>query len=223
MKEKILLRTLCCLFVAIMACGTALAQNRLFTPPQYKGPIAPMAPYAPAAAPFYSNLVVNTCTACNYDTNNGYFILGPNNCFAPGATQWISYPFVAGHTGVVRSVQLAITQDTAICTGTSTKFTVAIYSDACTGTPGTQIGNSAIATAPAAPCLLARASFGTTGPALTAGTTYWVVVTTSTASNQMGTTAVWWEANSAPAPYNLNDGNGWQAFYPASPGGFAVL
>ena len=113
MKEKILLRTLCCLFVAIMACGTALAQNRLLTPPQYKGPIAPMAPDAPAAAPFYSNLVVNTCTACNYDTNNGYFILGPNNCFAPGATQWISYPFVAGHTGVVRSVQLAITQDRA--------------------------------------------------------------------------------------------------------------
>ena len=182
------------------------------------------APEAPAVAPFYSNLVVNSCTACNYDTNNGYLILGPTNCFLPGSTQWISYPFVAGHTGNVRKVQASVTLGDSVlgCTSTTSRFTVAIYSDACTGTPGTQIGNAAIANAPAAPCLLATANFGTTGPALTAGTTYWVVVTTSTAANQMGTTAVWWEANSAPAPYNLNDGFGWVAFYPASPGGFSV-
>jgi hypothetical protein len=182
-----------------------------------------MAPEAaPLAGPFYTNLVVDTCTGCNYSSANGYFILGPSNCFAPGSTQWISYPFVSTKSGAVRTVKLSITQDTAICTGTSTKFTVAIYTDACTNTPGTQIGTAVTATAPSAPCLLASANFGAAGVSLVAGTSYWLVVTTSSASTQIGTTAVWWMANSAYAPYNLNDGNGWVSFPDGAPGGFTV-
>jgi hypothetical protein len=121
----------------------------------------------------------------------------------------------------VTQVRLAIT-DYGVCTSTSKRFTVAIYSDACTGAPGTQIGNSVIAQAPAAPCALATANFSTAGVSVTLGQTYWVVVTTSTAANQMGTTAVWWEANSAIQGYNLNDGNGWISFPAGSPGGFLV-
>lgn len=108
-------------------------------------------------------------------------------------------------------VKLAIT-DSGFCVATSNKFTVAIYSDACTNTPGTRIGSAVVATAPAAPCALANANFAGAGVALTAGTKYWVVVTTSGANAQKGTTAVWWMANSAYAPYNLNDGNGWINF-----------
>src|SRR5437762_773551 len=110
-----------------------------------------------------------------------------------------------------------------LCVATSTKFTVAIYNDnvTCTG-PSTQIGNAVVATAPAAPCLLANANFGHAAVSLTVGTEYWVVVTTSTAASQMGTTAVWWEANSAVHSFNLNDGNGWIFAPLGGPGGFSV-
>ena len=224
MREKIFIRTLCCLSVAIMACGTAFAQQGKIRSGPYQGPIRPMAaPEAPEApdALIFSNLTVDPCTGCNYSSQNGYFILGPSNCFAPGATQWIAYPFVAGRTQAVTRVFLSIT-DYGVCVSTSKRFTVAIYSDACTNTPGTQIGSAVIANAPAAPCLLANANFGAAGVSVTAGTKYWVVVTTSTAPSQMGTTAVWWMANNAYAPFNLNDGNGWINFPDGAPGGFQV-
>lgn len=207
--------------IVILACGTAFAQQAKMTSGPYHGPVAPVAaPDAPTAGrPFYSNLDINACTACRYSTDNGYFILGPNNCFAPGNTQWIAYPFVARHSGNVATVKLAIT-DSGFCVASSNQFTVAIYSDACTNTPGTQIGNAVVATAAAAPCSLVSASFSTAGVSLTENTKYWVVVTTSAVSTQMGTTAVWWMANLAQAPYNL--GSGWTAFPDGAPGGFSV-
>jgi hypothetical protein len=171
------------------------------------------------AAPFYSNLVTNTCTACNYDTNNGYFVLGPTNCFAAGSTQWIAYPFVAAKTGAVRKVLLSVT-DSGFCVATSLKFTVAIFDDACLGVPNAQLA-AKTATAPAAPCALATANFGATGPTLTAGNTYWVVAMTAGAT-QDGFTGIWWEANSAVFGVNFNDGNGWLTNPAASPGGFSV-
>ena len=229
MTEKKFIRTLSCVCVVLMACGTAFAQQGKLRSGPYSGQVKPMVSSdIPDAAPIYSNLVQDTTAACTpnctYSAANGYFVLGANNCFAPGSTQWISFPFVASKTAAVRQVKLAITQDTAICTGTSTKFTVAIYSDDpnCGGIPGTQIGNSVVANAPTAPCLLATANFSTAGVSVTQGTTYWVVATTSTASTQIGTTAVWWMSNYAYAPYNLNDGNGWVAFPDGAPGGFSV-
>ena len=123
-------------------------------------------PDVPDAAPFYSNLVNNTCTSCTYSTDNGFFILGPNNCFAPGSTQWISYSFVAGHTGNVKRVTLAIT-DSGFCAATSTGFTVQIYDNSnCNGTPSNPLGTPVNAMAPAAPCATAVANFGRTGPRL---------------------------------------------------------
>ena len=224
MREKIFIRTLCCLCVVMMACGTAFAQQGKVTSGPYKGPIAPMAarpvPDSPDAV-IYSNLVVDPCTSCNYSTINGLFIWGPNNCFSPGSTQWIAFPFIPRITSAVRQVKLAIT-DSGFCVASSTKFTVAIYTDNCTGAPATQIGNSVIANAPAAPCLLASANFSTAGVSLTAGTTYWLVVTTSADATQNGTTAVWWEANSARLGVNFNDGFGWQASGSGGPGGFTV-
>jgi hypothetical protein len=182
-----------------------------------------MAPEAPAAAPFYTNLANDPCTGMMYNVSNGYFVLGPNNCFAPGSTQWIAYPFVASHAGNVKKVQLALTNDTAICTPTTSKATVQIYDNSlCNGTPGVALGSPVVANIASAPPGLSTANFGTTGPALAAGTWYWVVVTTSSAPTQTGDTAVWWQANSAAQAFNLNDGNGWQAFDAGSPGGFSV-
>jgi hypothetical protein len=215
---------LSCLCVVLMACGTAFAQQgeRMMSGP-YKGPLGPiLAPEAPDAGPFYSNLLADPCNAgFMYSAANGYFVLGPNNCFAAGSTQWISYPFIAKKTGNVRNVKLALT-NYGVCTATSTKVTVAIYSDNCTGVPITQIGNAVIATVGAAPPALATANFGATGPALTVGTTYWVVVTTSTAATQTGTTAVWWQTTLSTQGYNLDDTTGWHSAPLGGPGAFSV-
>ena len=221
MRERKFIRTLSCLCVVLMACGTAFAQQGKITSGPYKGPIAPMTATSPDSpdAVIYSNLVVDPCTACNYSTINGLFIWGPNNCFSPGSTQWIAYPFTARVSQAVRTVKLAIT-DSGFCVASSTKFTVGIYTDNCTGAPNTLIGSSVIATAPAAPCLLASANFGHAGVSLTAGVAYWVVVTTD--ATQTGTTAVWWEANSSRLGVNFNDGFGWQASGAGGPGGFSV-
>jgi hypothetical protein len=207
----------------MMACGTAFAQQGKIASGPYKGPVVPMAaPETPDAAPFFSNfsVPVDPCTTCNYDFNNGYLVLGPNNCFPPtaGATQWLAYPFVAGHTGTTRQVTLAITNDSALCTPTSSKFQVDIYTDNCTGLPGSSLG-TATATAASAPCLTARARLAVN---LTQGAKYWVVVTTNTSPAETGTTAVWWETVNAISDFNLNDGNGWIFNPPGSPGAFSV-
>ena len=147
----------------------------------------PDMPDAPDAAPFYSNLVVDPCTGCNYNTDNGFLLLGPNNCGIPGSTQWLAAPFIAAHNGPVKRITLAIT-DWGICTPTSFGFTVQIYDDACAGVPNNPLGNPANATAPAAPCSTALANFGHGGAVLTAGQKYWVVVTTSPRRAKTGQT-----------------------------------
>jgi hypothetical protein len=220
MREKKFIRTLTCLSVVIMACGTAFAQQGKLKSGPYQGPIAPMAAQDAPGAIFFSNLEVNTCTGCNYSADNGFLLLGPSNCGIPGATQWLAYPFVSRLSGMVRQVRLAIT-NWGICTPTSNRFTVAIYSDACAG-PATQIGSAVIAQAPAAPCALANANFSAAGVNLVAGTRYWCVVTTDSSPQQMGTTAVWWEVNAAADYFNLDDGNGWQFGPLGGPGAFQV-
>ncbi|HEY2714066.1 MAG TPA: hypothetical protein VGI60_16260 [Chthoniobacterales bacterium] len=170
------------------------------------------------AAPFiYTNLQTDACTSCNYDTNNGFLVLGPTNCFDGVSTQWLAYPFYAARTAAPRQINLAVTLDADICSNGANKFTAAIYDDACAG-PNTLL-TSAVGTAPAAPCALAVVRLRTP-PTLTAGVKYWVVVTT--AANQTGFTGVWWESNYAPGYVNFNDTNGWQLNAVGSPGGFSI-
>jgi len=183
-----------------------------------------MAPDAPAApnAIIYTNFLIDPCTGFRYDTSNGFLVLGPNNCGIPGSTQWLAEPFIARISQAVTRVILSIT-DWGICAATSNRFTVQIYDDAnCNGLPGNPLGSPVTATAPAAPPALATANFGATGPLLAAGNKYWVVVTTAPGPAQNGTTAVWWEAITSLEPFNLNDGNGWNAGPLGGPGGFQV-
>jgi len=223
MREKKFILTLSC--VAILACGTAFAGSNKLQSGPYHGPMGPNVAPAALAAPdaiFYSNLVVNPCNGNRYDSNNGFLLIGPNNCGIPGSTQWLAEPFVARGSGAVTRVFLSIT-NWGICTPTSNKFTVQIYDDAnCNDLPGNPLGSAVVATSPAAPPALASANFGATGPLLTNGLKYWVVVTTSAAASQNATTAVWWEANTSIEPFNINDGSGWLAGYLGGPGGFQV-
>jgi hypothetical protein len=214
--RKVFISTFAC--IALMACGSAFAQGGKIQSGPYKGPMVPMAASDAPDAVFYSNMQVDPCTSCSYDTNNGYLVLGPNNCGIPGSTQWLAYPFISNATGTTRQVTLGMT-NWSVCTPTSNKVTVQIYSDNCSNAPGTALGTPAVATVPPSACSTARARISVP---LTAGQKYWVVVTTSAAATQNATTAVWWETNTAWSDYNLNDGNGWQAFPPGSPGAFSV-
>src|SRR5215467_12606248 len=117
MKAKTLI-TSCCL-LAMMACGTAFAQQGKIRSGPYKGNTVPMAaPDAPDAVFFNSfSAAPDPCAPnCTYDTQNGFLVLGPNNCFVAGATQWLAYPFISQATGTTRQLTLAITNDTALCT-----------------------------------------------------------------------------------------------------------
>src|SRR5215472_5889102 len=219
MIENKFIRTLSCLCVVLMACGTVIAQQGKMTSGPYKGPMVPMgAPEAPAVT-FYTNFEANACTGCTYDATNGFLVLGPANCGIAGATQWLAYPFVSKATGTTRQVTLAIT-DWSICVPTVHGITVQIMGDNCSGAPDTSnVLGTATTNVPAAPCLTARARLAAP---LVVGTTYWVVVTTNGTTAQMGTTAVWWETNPGRQGYNLNDGNGWIAFGAGGPGAFSV-
>lgn len=218
MRGKIFI-TSCCL-VAILACGTAFAQQGKLTSGTYKGPMAPLVtPEAPDATPFFTNFELNSCTGCTYSAANGFLVLGPANCGIANATQWLAYPFVSKKSGTTRTVTLAIT-DWSICVPTVHGITVQIMGDNCSGAPDTtNILGTATTNIPAAPCLTARARLAVP---LTIGTKYWVVVTTNTTTSQMGTTAVWWETNPAEDSFNLNDGNGWVAGPLGGPGAFSV-
>ena len=126
-EKKKFIRAVSCLSVVLMAGGTAFAQQGKMQSGLYNGPMAPHDGFGCPGCGFFTNLEANACTGCNYSADNGYLLLGPNNCFAPGATQWISYPFVATRLAV-RTVTLAVT-DSGFCVATSTRFTVAIYND----------------------------------------------------------------------------------------------
>jgi hypothetical protein len=218
MKLKTLI-TSCCL-LAIMACGTAFAQQGKLTSGPYQGATVPMAaPEAPAVT-FYTNFENSTCTGgCTYGTANGFLVLGPANCGISGATQWLAYPFISKATGTTRQVTLAIT-DWSICAPTVHGITVQIMGDNCSGAPDTtNVLGTTTTNVPTAPCLTARARLAVP---LTAGIRYWVVVTTNTSASQMGTTAVWWETNPTEGSFNLNDGNGWIAGPTGAPGAFSV-
>ena len=221
MRDKKFILTLSC--IAILACGTAFAGPGKLQSGPYTGPMGPVLAAAPDApnVVFFTNLAVDSCTGFKYDVSNGFLLIGPNNCGIPGSTQWLAEPFVARGSGAVTRVFLSIT-NWGICTPTSNKFTVQIYDDACAGVPNNPLGSPVVATSPAAPPALANANFGTTGPLLAAGNHYWVVLTTSAAASQNATTAVWWEATGANEPFNLNDGNGWNAGPLGGVGGFSV-
>ena len=186
------------------------------------GPAPAAASEAPAVT-FFSDLKTDPCNPTfQYSADNGFLLIGPSNCGIPGSTQWLAAPFTSAATGAVTKVQLAVT-NWGICTPTSNKFTVQIYDDACTGLPNLPLGSPVPqATAGAAPPAFSNANFGATGPLLAAGNHYLVVVTTNASPARIGTTAVWWEANSANEPFNLDDGNGWNTGFLGGVGGFAV-
>src|SRR6266542_5681228 len=188
--------------VATILCGAAIGQEL-----QGAADEPVVIPYAVPEArriTFGSNLFVEPCSSCNYDSNApSASVLGPDNCFVPGTTQWIAVPFIATATGVPKQISSPILLfDPRHCP--THQVTLSIYTDACYPIgPGTPLV-SGVARLPNATCDMGVAKL-TNAPTLTRGQKYWVVATTN--AEQSGLDAHWYGSNNAQ--YALNTGTGW--------------
>ena len=172
------------------------------------------APDSPVASTiiFGSNLISDPCATCNYSDGGGYALLGPDNCYLPGTTQWLAGTFVALATGVPKQISVPIVlKDPASCP--TNTVTVSIYTDACYPTgPGTPLV-SATATVPEAACALTVAKLPNSAPVLTRGRKYWVVATTN--AQQVALNSNWYGSNNDQEA--VNTGTGWQRYTGGTP------
>ena len=103
--------------LATLTCGTVMAQSLRVA--QGRAPVVPMRNADAVTAVFGSNLVVDPCSSCNYDSvSGGYYVWGANNCISPGTTQWIGVRFIAAASGTPRRISTSITLDPACSAGT---------------------------------------------------------------------------------------------------------
>jgi hypothetical protein len=197
--------------LGILVCGAVLPQG----PEIVLGGNAGVAPEGRGASTiiFGSNLISDPYTTCNYSDDGGYALLGPDNCYLPGTTQWLAGTFVASATGVPKQISVPIIlKDPSNCP--TKTVTLSIYTDACypngSGTPLV----SATATVPQAACALTVAKLSNSAPVLTKGTKYWVVATTD--AQQVGLDSNWYGSNNAQVAFNT--GTGWQHVTGGTPG-----
>ncbi|HEU0210050.1 MAG TPA: hypothetical protein VFQ78_13860 [Candidatus Udaeobacter sp.] len=93
--------------LGILACGAVLADE----PEVVLGGNLNGAQDAPEArrVTLGGNLFVEPCNTCNYDSNeDGYAVVGPDNCLLPGTTEWIGVPFIATATGVPKQISFLL-------------------------------------------------------------------------------------------------------------------
>jgi hypothetical protein len=198
---------ICGALLGMLACGAVLAQGRAIASSESAG-AGPVA----ATVIFGTNLISDPCATCNYSDDGGYALLGPDNCYVPGTTQWLAGTFIASATGVPKQISVPIVlKDPSNCP--TKAVTLSIYSDACyPNGPGTPLV-SATATIPQAACALTVAKLPNSAPVLTKGTKYWVVATTN--AQQVGLDSNWYGSNNSQAAYNT--GTGWYRFTGGTP------
>jgi hypothetical protein len=160
---------------------------------------------------FGSNLFLDPCTGCNYNSNSpGFPVQGPDNCTSPGTIAWIAVPFIASKSGVPRRISAPIiVKDPAKCP--YNRVTLSLFTDNCDVGPDTPLA-SGVATVPIAPCDMAVARLRN-APALTQGVKYWVIATTDDAQAELD--ATWYGSNVAQEGFS--SGNGWIQFSDATP------
>ena len=206
------IRRISLLFLATLTCGTAIAQEPMRALGR-KTVIPLRADDLPAAA-FGTNLYIDPCTGCNYDSvAGGYYVWGSDNCESPGTTQWIAVSFVSHATGVPRRIKASINLDNA-CSSKSNQVSLGIWTDACGIGPAVKLSEGK-ATVPTEPCAIATTSLRDE-TTLTFGTKYWVVAETIGAA-QDGLSAIWYASNNAEIGGNVASG-GWFQFSGFTPG-----
>jgi|GEM_PF-2269688 len=169
MAGKRVTRTLCSLFVLMLACGTLLAQQLKVAPrPDHASPVVPFVDNnSKSNVTIFSNLGPTPTNLYNAAAG-GYYVCGMT-CAALATDQWIALPFTNKVADHATQIQAAI----GYISGTKT-VKLGIYTDNA-GTVGTVLAEASTSQIPNSGvcCQLAKVTIPPT--ALTASTQYWIV------------------------------------------------
>ena len=209
--KQTMIRLIIVVFLATFACG-AMAQEPVRAPG--RNIVVPFRADDFPAAAFGTNLYIDPCTGCNYDSvGGGYYVWGSENCESPGTTQWIAVSFISHLTGVPRRIKASINLDSG-CSSKSNQVALGIWTDACGIGPAVKLVEGK-AIVPAEPCAIATTSLRD-AVTLTFGTKYWVVAET-VGPDQDGLSAIWYASNNAQIGGDVASG-GWFQFSGYTPG-----
>ncbi|MFZ0309332.1 MAG: hypothetical protein WCA76_22080 [Candidatus Sulfotelmatobacter sp.] len=161
-----------CLLMLALACGTVFAQSHELKIAPTIAPskvITPAKATPPALKPIYTNL--GPTPTDDYNDTTGYYVLGPTNSIGD-SEQWIAVPFTPKADSHVSELEVAV----GLISGTP-KVVVGLYSDNA-GTVGTLLASGASTHIPAYGACCTLVTVHITSTAVTAGTQYWIGVTT---------------------------------------------
>jgi hypothetical protein len=166
----VLKRALTCLFVLTLASGVLLAQSSdlKVAHTTHSGPITPSAKPSPKLTTIFSNLGPTSTNA--YNDTTGYYVLGPDNSVGL-PEQGIGVPFIPAANAHVEQLQVAVGWES----GTSL-VNVGLYSDNA-GVVGTLLSTGHASTIPVFGTCCQLVTVNIKSTAVTAGTQYWIVVT----------------------------------------------
>jgi hypothetical protein len=194
-------RALSCLFVLTLASGILWAEGPKVAHTTHTGPVVPMNVPTTPLKTLFSNLGPTATDA--YNDTTGYYVLGPNNSVGDGE-QWIGLPFTPASDSTVTEISVAVGW---ISGGKA--IVVGIYSDA-SGDVGTLLTSGTTNKVPTFGTCCSTVNVSVPGASLTAGTQYWVVVT-SDDSVSPGFTGVFQSSNGSTIAYNPEQ-EGWFTF-----------
>lgn len=202
-------RALACLFVLTLASGMLWAEGPKVAHTNHTGTITPFVPPGPASLQtIFSSLGPSATDA--YNDTTGYYVLGPKNSVGDGE-QWIAFPFTPTANSTATELSVAV----GWISGPKAIF-VGIYSDA-SGDVGTVLGQGETNKVPAFGTCCTTVNVTIPSTSLTAGTQYWVVVSTDD-TNAPGFTGVFQSTNSSTIAYNPEE-EGWFTFSGNVPAG----
>lgn len=237
MREKIFIRTLCYLFVTVMACGAVMAQSfgpskALKVAPPQKGCTG--VPYQQAmpdwpGSPIFTNLAPGFVGSL-YDCGaGGYYVLGPGqSCLPPGCTpgvdcfaeQWIAVSFWTGPAGgTAGRLQAGIVQEGTCPAGARVRL--GIWSDDG-GAPSAPLAPiiERVAVVPTTCGMLAQVAIPATP--LAPNTKYWLTARTAAGAANQNLATIWYASNNAQIGAQIAATPPWFAFSGLTPAG-AVL
>jgi len=220
MFAKALARTLACLATLALASGALQAQmvevqRPLLAHTSHSGPVTP-SHQPPALKSIFTNL--GPTASNNYNDTTGYYVLGLDNTVGD-PEQWIALPFTPKANAHVTNLQVAVGLCTTDCSGGSTGvIVVGLYSDNA-GTVGTLLASATSTRIPVFGTCCTLVSVTIPSTAVTAGTQYWIGVTTNDTKSPQ-TTAVWQSSNNANTAGDVGQA-GWATFSNNWPAGAA--
>jgi hypothetical protein len=196
MLKKTRTRTLCCLLLLTLASTTLFAQRVAHA--VHSKNVIPLKDSPAATVKIFSNLGPTPTNA--YDDTNGFFVLGPTNSLGY-PEQWIGLPFIPKGSAHVTQLQVAV----GYMSGTK-QIIVGLYDDNF-GTVGNVLASGTATLIPDWGTCCHLVTVNITSTAVTAGTQYWIVVT-SDDTNAPDFEGAWGSSNFAKTASNVAIG-GW--------------